>query len=121
MPFAVEQPGNERRGKDYRWIFDIDLETGHIVDWPEGTTANIHYKVCDDGTYCLKSADGEVLVEKDMYVPNFLSIDDEGFGDYILFRVDEHGNIVNWKKDLEYELDNFVKAKGFYDDEDEDD
>ena len=31
------------------WCPIIDLETGRIEGWPEGTTASVHYKCCDDG------------------------------------------------------------------------
>jgi hypothetical protein len=31
------------------WEPVIDLDAGSIVDWPENTTAKIHYKVCDEG------------------------------------------------------------------------
>lgn len=29
------------------WFLDIDAETGVITNWPKGTTAHVHYKVCD--------------------------------------------------------------------------
>ena len=38
-----------RSGDEWRPI--IELATGRIVDWPEGTTADVHYKVCDAGRY----------------------------------------------------------------------
>lgn len=36
------------RGNNWRWRPLIDIETGRIVNWSQGTTANVHYKVCDD-------------------------------------------------------------------------
>lgn len=60
MPFAVkvkEQPTTNIYSDHYRWQPTIDVENGCIVDWPKGTIAHIHYKVCDDGTYALLDKD----------------------------------------------------------------
>ena len=43
-----------RNGKVWEPV--IDLKTGHISNWPVGTEANIHYKVCDAGEYWLLDA-----------------------------------------------------------------
>lgn len=34
------------RGNNWRWRPLIDIETGRIVNWSQGTTANVHYKKC---------------------------------------------------------------------------
>ena len=34
------------RGYNWRWRPLIDIETGQIVNWSQGTTARVHYKVC---------------------------------------------------------------------------
>ena len=84
------------------WSPKINLETGIIIDWPLGTEANIHYKVCDSGEYWILDTNSEKLIKaKGYYVPNFLAIDDNGFGDYIIMKVDGQGKIQNWKFDLE--------------------
>jgi hypothetical protein len=82
------------------WKPTIDLENGTVQDWPQGTTASIHYKVCDDGDYWLADSDGVNRMKwKGNYVPdNFLCFGDEGYGDYIIFKIDESGKINNWKK-----------------------
>lgn len=86
------------RKNDY-WEPIINLETGQILDWPPETTANIHYKVCDDGEYWLLDSNKDVVAKwKGYYVPDLLCVDDEGFGDYIIFNVGEDGNIINWKE-----------------------
>lgn len=90
MPFRVG---------DY-WKPTIDVNTGQIKDWPQGTTANIHYKICDDGTYTLKTAEGETILEKDGYVPDIMCPGDEGYGDYIIMTVNESGVIEGWKQTL---------------------
>ncbi len=84
------------------WKPIIDLETGLITNWEKGKEANIHYKVCDDGEYWLQDENGEKIVKaKGYYVPDFLAIDDNGFGDYIIMKVDKDGKINNWRFDLE--------------------
>jgi hypothetical protein len=85
-----------------RWTPVIDLENGQIQDWPQGAIANIHYKVCDDGDYWLLDSNKNRIAKwKGFYVPDsILCIDDQGFGDYIIFKVGGEGQILNWKKPL---------------------
>jgi len=85
-----------------RWKPIIDIETGIIINWEKGKEANIHYKICGDGEYWLRDENDIPLVKaKGYYVPEFLSIDDSGFGDYIIMKVDKEGLINNWKFDSE--------------------
>lgn len=81
-----------RDGDD--WNVSIDIDKGIIMKWPQGTTAEIHYKVCDDGTYFLKEEDETIRLIKEDYVPNIMP--GEHFGDYIILNVDETGKITNW-------------------------
>tara|TARA_R110002051_G_C8603507_1_gene480805 strand:- start:427 stop:849 length:423 start_codon:yes stop_codon:yes gene_type:complete len=84
------------------WKPIIDLETGLITNWEKGKEANIHYKVCDAGEYWLQDEKGEKIVKaKGYYVPDFLAIDDSGYGDYIIMKVDKEGKINNWRFDSE--------------------
>jgi len=84
------------------WKPIIDLETGLITNWEKGKEANIHYKVCDAGEYWLQDEEGEKIVKaKGYYVPDFLAIDDSGYGDYIIMKVDKDGKINNWRFDSE--------------------
>jgi hypothetical protein len=84
------------------WKPIIDLETGLITNWEKGKEANIHYKVCDEGEYWLQDENGEKIVKaKGYYVPDFLAIDDSGYGDYIIMKVDKEGKINNWRFDSE--------------------
>lgn len=81
------------------WHPVIRLADGIIMDWPNGTEADIHYKVCDQGEYWLQN-DARQRVAKwcGDYVPNdFLCHGDKGYGDYIIFKVDGDGKILNWK------------------------
>ncbi len=79
------------------WLPIIDIETGVIINWKQGTTADIHYKVCDAGDYYLLDENDELVLHKNGYVPSCLAIDSNGFGDYIIMKVDENGSINNWK------------------------
>lgn len=80
-----------------RWQPEIELETGKIINWPIGTSAEIHYKVVDNGQYFLKDeANRAVASILDNYVPQILSPGDNGYGDYIIMDIDENGIIQNW-------------------------
>lgn len=87
MPFAVESDG------EWWWDILIDVEKGTVVGWPKGTTAGVHYKVCDEGTYTLKDPDMENVVEVNSYVPSCLAPLDSGYGDYIIMDIDANGKI----------------------------
>lgn len=77
------------------WEPVIDLATGVIRNWPAGTTADIHYKVCDAGEYWMLGVAGERVAKyKNYYVPDFLPGDH--YGDYIIMKVDAEGKIQNW-------------------------
>jgi len=83
------------------WNPTIELETGIISNWPTGTTADIHFKVCDCGVYQLADADGKVVKEIEGYVPRIMWPGGHGWGDYIIMKIDENGKIENWNIDLE--------------------
>lgn len=80
------------------WMPSIDLASGKILGWPQGTEADIHYKVCDDGDYWLADAAGNKLLKwGGDYVPDrLLCVGDRGFGDYIILYVKEDGAIAGW-------------------------
>lgn len=82
------------------WNADIEINTGKIIDWPEGKTGDMHMKVCDEGTYQLIDDSGDVVlwIEQD-YVPNKLIPPLDGYGDYIHFIIDGGGIITNWYKE----------------------
>lgn len=86
MPFA----------KGEAWQPVIDLSRGTIIDWPQGTTASVHYKVCDAGVYTLLDADKNEVKSIDGYVPDILCPADSGYGDYIIMNIDAEGRIDKW-------------------------
>jgi len=85
------------RDRDY-WKPFINIETGQILNWEKGKTADIHYKICDDGTYTLLDADKNVIIEKEGYVPDIMCPGGEGYGDYIIMDVNADGFIDAWKQ-----------------------
>jgi hypothetical protein len=83
------------------WRPTIVLETGTIEDWPKGTRAQIHYKVCDDGDYeLLDEARNVVKALIREYVPTMMSPGDDGYGDYVIMNINASGVIENWQVDL---------------------
>lgn len=81
------------------WCVRIRLEDGVVENWPDSTTADIHYKVCDDGEYWLTDADGRRLAYREGYVPeDFLCHGDSGYGDYIIMSVGEGGKIARYTR-----------------------
>ena len=88
-----------------RWRIIIDIDLGVIVNWPKDTTASVHYKVCDDGIYELRSADNELIkrIDRD-YVPDVLCPNDHGYGDYIIMTINEYGCISGWDKNKIHDM-----------------
>ncbi len=86
-----------RKEKD--WCPIIQLVDGLVLDWPEGTKADIHYKVCDDGEYWLLDSERKRIAKwNGSYVPDdFLCHGDVGFGDYIIFNIGGNGLIDRYK------------------------
>jgi hypothetical protein len=82
------------------WNPTIDIETGMIENWPCGTIADIHFKVCDEGVYQLMDCEGNIVKEIDGYVPKILCPERNGYGDYIIMKIDEVGKIDKWSIDL---------------------
>lgn len=82
------------------WSPLIEIETGTILGWPEGTTASVHYKICDAGKYTLLDADRKKIVTIDGYVPDIMSPGGRGYGDYVIMTIDGTGKIENWSVDL---------------------
>ena len=66
---------------EYRWRPIIDIDNGVITNWEKGFTAQVHYKVCDDGIYTVTDKDGNIIVEHEGYVPSIMCPEDEGYGD----------------------------------------
>lgn len=83
-------PGD--RGGTIDW--DIDPKTGQIVGWPKGVTARTWYKICDGFSY-----DYGLFHYGPNYVPDFMSLDDSGYGDYVYLSIGPEGFIRGWTEE----------------------
>lgn len=115
IPLAVENPDARRKDENYRWVIKIDADTGDVIGWPNGVTADIHYKVCDDGTYWLEDENGNKYHEIDAYVPELFDFCDDSYGDYIIMTINKNGHIEEWydKDELKNRIDSFLEEEGF--------
>lgn len=76
----------------------IDVRTGKISNWPQGKTASFRtVKIVDNGEYTLLNAEKKRICGYTGYVPECLSIEEKGWGDYLEFEVGSNGIIHNWK------------------------
>lgn len=82
-----------------RWCPVICLAKGMVIDWPQGVTADIHFKVCDAGEYWLLDENKNRIAKwAGYYVPNdFLCHGGQGYGDYIILKIGGDGNIKGWR------------------------
>lgn len=83
------------------WAPLIDLDTGKIEGWPGGTTAEVHYKVCDAGVYRVLDVARNTILIADGYVPQILSPGGNGYGDYIIMSIGADGVIADWHVTLD--------------------
>ncbi|MCK4813826.1 MAG: hypothetical protein KAT14_07805 [Candidatus Marinimicrobia bacterium] len=83
------------------WAPVIDIESGKIINWDLGNTADIYFKVGDQCAYSISDIDGNIVKNQDQYyVPEILCPAENGYGDYIIMNIDESGIIKNWNKKL---------------------
>lgn len=95
MPGAyriMDKPTDHLMSNHFRWSITIDVETGKVLDWPVGTTARVHYKICDEGTYALLDENKQEIIKVESYVPDCIG----ECGDYIILIIDENGQIANF-------------------------
>ena len=74
----------------------IDFETGKILNWEQGYKMKIHWKVVDQGVYSYYDKDNNLIDKLEDYVPDFLGVDNDSYGDYVIMSVNEDGQIDNW-------------------------
>lgn len=80
------------------WCPRIRLADGVVMDWLPGMTAQIHYKVCDEGQYWLQDPEGNDIAKwGGCYVPDrFLCHGQRGYGDYIIMDIGPSGSIIDY-------------------------
>lgn len=91
MPFLT--PSDKNAYQEWIWKIDINIETGEVMGFPKDIKASIKYKVCD---CCTIKYNNQIVTD---YVPEFLALDDDGFGDYIYLTI-ENGMIKDWDSEL---------------------
>ena len=75
----------------------IDIIDGKVINWPEGHTGDFYtVKIVDTGHYDLIDGNRRVLKHLDRCVPEFLSIREKGWGDYLEFEITKDGFIKDW-------------------------
>ena len=95
MPF-MEVEYDKYGHKKFYWTPTIDLENGVIINWPKGVKVHVFYKVCDDFECTVYDEYYNEVLHYEGYVPDFMAIEEEGYGDYIDMIIDENGCIQNW-------------------------
>lgn len=84
---------------EWVWCIDIDADTGIILNWPKGNTADVHYKVSDCCDVDVIIDDKKIFDNETAcsgYVPDCLCPSEEGWGDYMIMHIDENGQIADW-------------------------
>jgi len=111
IPCVVKKDSGYYSG-DY-WELLIDLNEGKVIDWPKGFCIKTYFKVCDDGEYVfLDENKNEVInITKSFdqyYVPDFLALEDNGYGDYVIINIDGNGKIEHFDK-MKSRIDKYFK------------
>ena len=88
------------RLKNNIWNIRVYLDDGRIVGWPVGTNADIFYRVGKSGKYSLMTKKKKKIATfKERHVPNdIFCINNDGWGEYMIFCIGRDGKIKNWKK-----------------------
>lgn len=79
----------------------IDVDSKKLVGWMEtNDIVSIFAKVRDEGIYRYYDKDKNVVLEKENeYVPDFLQVEENGFGDYLNMIINKDGVIENFNID----------------------
>ena len=80
----------------------IDIESGYVIEYNQNISINIFDKCVDEGTYVLYDENMNIIDEYEGYVPNILEVNENGYGDYLNFTINEDGSILNWKQHINY-------------------
>jgi hypothetical protein len=91
------------------WCPIIDIDEGIITNWDINESVYVFAKVCDEFECTIKDVNGEIIGTYEGYVPDFMSIEDYGYGDYIDFVVESNGKIRGWnikQTDITFMLEN---------------
>ena len=91
------------------WCPIIDVDEGIITNWDINESVYVFLKVCDEFECTIKDVNGEIIGTYEGYVPDFMSIEDYGYGDYIDLVIESNGKIRGWNikpTDITFMLEN---------------
>ena len=111
-------PGTFTRNNELYWQIVIDIDNGKVLDWPKDLCIRTGFKICDEGEYVFTDENDKEIVnitkEYDQcYVPDFLSLEDNGYGDYVYININGNGSIENtpvMKHRISKYFENIIKA-----------
>lgn len=93
----------EFRGEPKEIVWDLDIKTGVIRGVEDGVSkpwesgeVYIGFKVVDMGNYILMGNGREIFRKDYEYVPEFLQIEENGWGDYIEIVIEKDGKVRGW-------------------------
>ena len=98
------------KGGDSEIVWDLDIKQGCIKGWDD-RPVEIYFKVVDSGIYSLLKGNKVVETKKYEYVPKFLQIDENGYGDYFAITIDSKGFIKNWGDEQIQEVFTFFNGE----------
>lgn len=83
--------------EEWTIMLNIDIETGEVTNWPKNCPFDFtNIKIVDTGTYVLWITGlADNFISYSGYVPECLG--PHGYGDYLMFEIDENSHIVDWK------------------------
>jgi hypothetical protein len=87
-------------------IWDLDIrkgiisgvENGVVKPWDSGNV-HIGFKIVDGGNYILMGNGREIFRKDFEYVPDFLQIEENGYGDYIEIDIEKNGKVKGWNRE----------------------
>ena len=79
----------------------IDVDDKKVVDWYDtAEEVSIFAKVCDEGVYKYYDKNANIVQTIDNeYVPDFLQVNENGYGDYLNLTISKNGVIENFNID----------------------
>ena len=101
---AFKENGEKVNEKDsplhyYDFNFEVDVDNGKISNWSEEKIyVKVNMRAMDTGFYTFFDENKIKIYEEEGYVPNFLGIEGDAYGDNIIFSTDVNGFILNWKE-----------------------
>lgn len=102
-----DKEGNMPLKEGGYWKVDIELSSGKICNWREGSTASLHYKSADQNNFYLLDENKEITHKyENEYVIDAMCPEEKGYGNYVIMDIDKNGFIKGFKDltdDIEWE------------------